>query len=502
MQQVSANYSPYTDVRSIGISISFALIDTAASGNTTVTDNGAEQFSKVAQLIAAEVKSPGKIMTMEDDLVQTDGTWIPMPDGMIVPYWSTALSDERGSFSSPPTLTMNLSAPASSAGFTMLFDDPAKCWPGTVRITAYSGDSRLAQQEFTVTEAILVANMPVDDYDTVKVEFLNTPAPYRRIKMYQFIFGIIQEFDQSMVVTAEFEYGVSIDCSSIPSRKLTFTFDNKDKQYNFLNPTGIYKYLQNGQSVYTGISINSESVNTGQFAFQKATASDDALTAQITANDYVMRLEKDKYTGGQSGTWTLTEAVSAILGDDIQTDIPASLASVIVGKAIPADSTKREALRLVSQAAQCTCWCDRDGVFVFRDLVIGTSVDTLTSDNMYGLSGISVGEFYDCVKLTVDDSYSESDPVEYVAGSGVNVKTYSNPCAINGQQVANWLLATLQRRLQYDPSNRGNPAVEIGDTITIYNAFDAAENAVVTGQTLTYNGGLKANTKALGAAWE
>ena len=122
MQQVSANYSPYTDVRSIGISISFALIDTAASGNTTVTDNGAEQFSKVAQLIAAEVKSPGKIMTMEDDLVQTDGTWIPMPDGMIVPYWSTALSDERGSFSSPPTLTMNLSAPASSAGFTMLFD--------------------------------------------------------------------------------------------------------------------------------------------------------------------------------------------------------------------------------------------------------------------------------------------------------------------------------------------------------------------------------------------
>ena len=194
--------------------------------------------------------------------------------------------------------------------------------------------------------------------------------------------------------------------------------------------------------------------------------------------------------------------MSAILGDDIQTDIPASLASVIVGKAIPADSTKREALRLVSQAAQCTCWCDRDGVFVFRDLVIGTSVDTLTSDNMYGLSGISVGEFYDCVKLTVDDSYSESDPVEYVAGSGVNVKTYSNPCAINGQQVANWLLATLQRRLQYDPSNRGNPAVEIGDTITIYNAFDAAENAVVTGQTLTYNGGLKANTKALGAAWE
>ena len=85
-----------------------------------------------------------------------------------------------------------------------------------------------------------------------------------------------------------------------------------------------------------------------------------------------------------------------------------------------------------------------------------------------------------------------------MAGSGSKVKAYSNPCAVDGQAVAEWLLETLQHRLQYAPTTRGNPAVEIGDTITIYNAYDAAGNAVVTGQKLIYDGGLTAQTEAVG----
>lgn len=392
---------------------------------------------------------------------------------------------------------MTLSAPASSIGFSMFFDEPAQCWPSSVRITAYSSTTQLAQQTFTVDGAFLAADMPVDGYDSVKIEFLTTPAPYRRIKMYRFLFGIVQQFDPDTVVTAELKYGASIDCSAIPLRQLTFTFNNQDKRYNFLNPSGIYAYLQDGQSISTGICVNGETVDTGQFWFQKAAAKDDALTAQIIATDLVRQLDNDTYTGGQSGTWTLAEAVAAILGD-AQTDIPSALAAATVGRAIPVNTTKREALRLVAQAAQCTCWCDRSGVFVFRNLTAGNSVDTLTADNMYGLSDISVSEYYDCVKLTVDDSFADKDPTEYVAGSGSKVKAYSNPCAVDGQAVAEWLLETLQHRLQYAPTNRGNPAVEIGDTITIYNAYDAAGNAVVTGQKLIYDGGLTAQTEAVG----
>ena len=44
-------------------------------------------------------------------------------------------------------------------------------------------------------------------------------------------------------------------------------------------------------------------------------------------------------------------------------------------------------------------------------------------------------------------------------------------------------------------------AILTGETITIYNAYQEAGRAAVTEQTLTYDGGLTAQTKALGEAW-
>lgn len=85
----------------------------------------------------------------------------------------------------------------------------------------------------------------------------------------------------------------------------------------------------------------------------------------------------------------------------------------------------------------------------------------------------------------------------YTSGSGKNVKTVSNPCAYNGQTVADWLLACYNRRVNYKTPNRGNPAVEIGDTITIYDAYGANGNAAVTNIDLNYNGGLAATTQGV-----
>lgn len=500
MQPVSKTYNPYTDERFVGISVTFQLIDLEAAGQATPSSNGAETFSDLMQLLTGAAQSPGKVMTMEDNLVQTDGTWDIMPDGMEVPFWSTAVSDGSGTFTTPPTLTMELSAPASSIGFSMTFDEPAGCWPSRVRITAYSGDTQLSRKEFANDGPLLVADMPVQDYDRVVVEFLKTPQPYRRIKLYGFLFGVIQIFDADTIVSATWQAGASVDCSAIPSRELVFTFDNQDRKYNFLNPSGLYAYLQDGQAIESYLIVNGERVKMGTHYYTTAQATDETLTAQITANDKVLALDDETYDKGQSGVWTLREAVVDILGSDAVLDMTDEIAEAPVGRAVPLGTTKREALRLVSQAARCACWMDRDGAFVFRDLVAGESVDTLDADNCESLANIKVTQFYDCVKLTVRDEFAEgSEPVEYTAGTGTNVKTYTNPCALAGQLVADWLLAVNRRRLQYTPPNRGNPALEVGDTMTIYNAYDEAGTAVLTSQALTYNGGLRAETEAVGA---
>ena len=132
--------------------------------------------------------------------------------------------------------------------------------------------------------------------------------------------------------------------------------------------------------------------------------------------------------------------------------------------------------------------------------IAAAGVATLDGDNLYDWDGVEVSERVDSVTLTVKDEFAGTETV-YTAGSGVNPKRISNPCAVEGQAVADWLLAVFARRLNYDVKERGDPAVVTGDTITIYNAYQEAGRAVITGQTLTYNGGLSARTEALGEAW-
>lgn len=491
----------YADRRRVGIDITFNLIDTEAAGEATPSASNAESFSRLPELLDGAAASPGKIMTMEDDLVVTDGTWDVMPDGLEVPWWTSALSDGVGAFSQPPTLTMTLSSLASSVGYTMTFDEPAGCWPAEVRITAYNGTKQLAQKVFQVSGPMLAADMPVDGYNKVVVGFLSTPVPYRRIKLYSFLFGIIQRFDADTLVTATLSAGCSAACESVPSAELTFTFDNRSRRYNMINPQGIYKYLQDGQVIETGMSIDGERVETGRFYFTKSQAQDGAMSAQITANDRVYAWDREQYNAGATGTWTLGAALRAVLGANTAFSFGAGLEARTVGKAIPVGTSKREAARLLCQAARCTCWVDRQGVVVCRALAVAaTGVDTLTADNMYDLDGVSVSERVDSVSLEVRDEFAGTAQT-YTAGTGVNVKSVRNPCAVEGQAVANWLLGIFRQRLNYDVKNRGNPAVLTGDTITIYNAYQEPGRAVVTSQQLTYNGGLVAQTEALGEAW-
>lgn len=90
--------------------------------------------------------------------------------------------------------------------------------------------------------------------------------------------------------------------------------------------------------------------------------------------------------------------------------------------------------------------------------------------------------------------------VTYTAGEGKRGKTISNPCVApeNGEAVAAWLLERINWRKKYAVKNRCNPAIESTDTIRIFDTFGNTGLAVVTGQTIRYNGALNATFNAVG----
>lgn len=508
MKSLSMDYNPYSDVRWIDFRVVFSLLDTQAAQLAAPSVSDQAFISQLMQLTDNNDKMHGLFATLEPNFWALDGSMRILQDdytNVQTGWYSSVISDNDGTFSIPPTLTFSFSNDISSIGFTLMFDSTAQQWATHFNVATYDVLNNLITQKTVFnSDSQCAIDLPSTAYRKVVFTFYKTSEPQRRIRVCECLFGIVQKFDKTSIKEATLVYGVNPRAESLPSRELVFSFDNSDHKYNMINPEGIYSYLQQGQAIDTYIKIgtNKESgqwIDMGRFYFYTSSSKDEALTAEIKASDKILWLNDSICRIGCSGSWTLAEAVGAILfdaGSDITVSMPSELAERIVGKAIPNNTSYREALRLVSQAACCTCWIDRTGVLTFAILSVGTICDSLTSDNLISMSGISVSKRINTIELSVRDSYeTNAQEIVYLAtnkseNESIHSVAVSNPCAIMGQEVANCLLLEYQKRLNYSLESRGNPALEISDTIEVYSAYGNKGECIVTGIELSYDGGL------------
>lgn len=508
MRQQSAAYAPFPAVRSVDFRVTFELIDTEANGNATVTSSGYESFTAPENLLNDVSEAAGKWATLENNLWALDGTFenLPASDAGDNGWWSEAVSGADAKFSedSLPEIYFTFSAPVSTIGFSLFFDEKAEQFPTKIRFVATGADGKTISDKTVETSgASQIINMPIKDYTALQISFLETFLPFRRVKMQEIIFGIIQRFDKDNLASAKLKYGADLAAETFPSRELTFTFDNSDKKYNLLNPTGIYEYLQDRQEITAAVRIGGEDVDMGKFYFTAAAAKDSAVTAQITANDIVLELDGETFDTGSNTTKTLSLAVADVLaGKNVQTSFEGDLGAAVVGMTIPTGTTKREAIRLLAQAAMCSVWVDRDGVMRFANLSVAeTAASELTADELYSYDGVSVSAKVDAVVVKSQNPFVDgAEEQVYIAGTSGAAKTISNPCvtAAAGQAVAEWLLSCYKRRKSYSVKNRCDPAVEVADTIKIADAYGQSGNAAVTEISISYDGGVYANTSAIG----
>ena len=196
----------------------------------------------------------------------------------------------------------------------------------------------------------------------------------------------------------------------------------------------------------------------------------------------------------------LKDAAARILsGYDVAWTISGDAATRLVK--LPSGILKREALRRIAQAARCSVWCDRENVVHFAPLDVAAAEHAkITANELYNFDGIYVDERIDEVRFEAYDTANDRS-MTFVSGEGSYVKQVTNTSALstNGQDVANWLLGAYKRRRKYRVKNRCDPAVEIGDTIKIVDAYGNNERVVVTGIEITYDGGLSAVTKGVGS---
>ena len=503
MQKVSSNYAPFTPVREVGMLVRFYIVDPSAKKNGTASASDSAPGTSAAETISDRETISGKFAGLELNRWVLDGT-IDIPndsfDGQYVGWWSGVVSNESAEMAS--TITFEFSAPVSTIGWAMLFDEKMNQYPAQITITAYaSNGSTVATGTKMITQARQNISMTAANYTKLTIQFDKTFLPKTRARLRQIDFGLTETYENDSLANVQIVEEASVSCDAFPSRQISFTFDNSDHRYNILNPDGIFAVIQDGQKLLAKCIVNGENIDVGEFFFTSATATNSGVTAQLVGNDMAAALDRVTYESGSATACELQAAVAAVLdGYDITVIYGGNVAERTVVPAIPRKTTRREAIRLLAQAAMCSVWFDRAGDLHIAELSSGTVRGAITPDELYDYDGVSIAEAVDCVELHIKSDYSDSVDETVTAGSGKNIKSINNPCVApaNYQSVAAWLLAQYNRRKIYSVKNRCNPALETGDTIKISDAFGQNESAVQTGLALTFDGGLYAITKGVG----
>ena len=506
MINVPGNYTPYADKRYIQTEATFELIDVDAAEQAEVTTSAELPFSKKNQTIDKTVHMSQKVATAELGEWVLNGTYAPVSlvgDNEEVGYWSEALSDLSGNID--VTLTFEFSASVSSKAITVIFDDATGNCGENFILKAYDSNNTLINST-TITgnnSSVVIVDMTAENYKKIVLNITKTNKPYRHVRVCEVLFGYLKIFTDDDIVSAIFEYDSSIYSESFPSNKMTLTIDNTDRRYNIINPAGIYKFLQKGQGLNGSVVINNSRIIMGRFYFNSSSSDDNSMTVKIIAYDKAYSLDNIPCTIGQSGSWTMNEAVAAVIsnsGLNIVTAIPEAIGVRVVGKAFPNNASCREALRLIAQAAMCVCYFNRFDELEFREQGIETFVDSLNNDNMSSYPGITDTGLINSIIITAKDEYSKTENT-YTAqdvgeGEEKKVLNINNPLVLSND-VAQWVLSRTKYRIRYAVSEQGNPARELQDVINIADVYGENKNGLVIKETFTSSIGLIGSIEAV-----
>lgn len=506
MQSVSETYNPYADVRRVELSFSFGVIAPEAAALAAPSSSPQSPVSQIGQTVDEIEEMSGKYTSLETNIWVLDGSMDIYPGGQ-VGWQPQAVSDGQGDYAEDQWIEFEFDEPQTSYGFTLIFDNTMPDnLPAHVTTTTFDATGQIGTITTTPDDYTHVVSLQTMDYTRVRFSFPGTAIPNRRVRVCGVRFGIEYVYNSKNTTSVTVRQSVSPWAETLPSVEIDATIDNSDQLYNMVNPAGLYAYLQDGQFMEYAVTIDGESVFMGRGYFTSAESEDGGLTASITFNDRFMAFDDIYINSGATGSWTLADAVASILsatGTEMEAVFDGSLFSVIVGKAIPQNTTAREALRLCAQAAMCTCFIDRQNKIHFVRPVIGTASDVLTRDVQRQEAQVKVGQSYNAVKLTVRDEYAE-DPQDVVytasdvaADDFERVYEVSNPLVVDGDAVAQWILSWVKRRTSYDVSFRGNPALDLLDTVQINDVYGVNGLAVLTKLDLSYDGGLSCDAEGI-----
>lgn len=464
-----------------------------------------------------------------DGTLVLDGTWHPAPapseaktaitvanplDGEMG-WWGSTAAAADGTFAAGhyPTLTVSFAA-RPVASLLVAGDSMRDEYPTAFSVYLYDASGTLLHQQDVTGNAAakwsidLAASVIGVTKSVLEIHAWSTPG--RGVKILEFYASIQATYEGPDILSVDLleERDVSegsLPVGNISANEITIRINNATHVFDADNATSpLYGLLKSNRHVRAWLGVVEtggavEYCPLGEFWSSTWDADSKSVICTMVARD---RLELLRLLPYYQSTSVQQNATLYALAVDVLTDAGLtadqySIDTALQTIAVPyawfdpsAQTTHREALRLIAEAGLAVVYCDRDGIIQMQtDALLGaTSVLTLAKSEYFGLRNpqnpTQVANTIQVptsplTPLTSQTVYQSATPVSVPAGGSVTVTVlYSQTPALSPSASLSGAGA--------DVTISASSLYGWGADITLHNAGAAAETAtiVVTGQPL------------------
>lgn len=378
------------------VEVIYSVTEPGLQGDATVSSSSEMDFSDTEGVVDTADKKSETYATLEDGLWGLDGSFSYLDSPTDPGYVSEVLSGADGSFADYPTITIDFSKQHIEVipGATITWSDAYNEWATDFRLTAYSGDSQVAQVTVTGnTSPVSIVNVDISRYNRVTLEIMGWSLPYHRARCSEIFLGVKKIYSKNDLMSFEHSQSADLLSAALPKNTISFSLRNDDSRWNPDMPTGSEQYLMERQEIRVryGMRVGDgiEWIEGGTFWLSEWSTPSNGLTASFTARD-ALEFMDEMYTGPRSGT-LYDIAVAAFTQAAIPTTnegkerfhVDAYLKTLDTNFSVDtSEYTVAQVLQMVAHAGCCVFYQDRDGIVrlePWRDVYCGYMIEPVVS---------------------------------------------------------------------------------------------------------------------------
>ncbi len=509
----------YAPSRAVRARVTFDFSDvTAKTDVTAITTSVQAPISDKDQLINNSREQSYNLVTYEPGRFKLDGRFCFADDNHVnnkeMGFVSIPLCGSDGTFSPYPTITFQFGTTHSSIGLTITFDALGGEFAEEFNITAYdsAGAVILSTDIAGNNQVEYIFDQDMPDYKKIALTIQKWCRGYRRARILEVDFGIVRTYTDSNIIKCSLIEELDLTTSKLPSAEFKFTVDNANREFNILNPEGFYKYLQQRQKIIAEFGVDLglyfEYSLLGKYLLWEWTSDEGSLTATFTARTNLDLMSSFEYENlapkSNYSLYQMAVDVFYICGIS-DYSIDTALQNVATNGLVEKIDC-RTLLQMIAMAGCANIFVNREGLIALKanSEALDTAVDDVRLEQTYAEPQIVLDKETKSVAVTywLDLSISGVIVAENQSvTTGELLKLDKNTLINTFDQasiVANWILSQKAYRSNYSLNWRGNPALDLNDVVTIESSYGGSKKAIITKNSIEYEGYLSAKMEARG----